>query len=72
MVFRSGKYKGYTVEEVRYSDPTYLQWVRINRPEMLTERKAKPKAKAKQVSEQETEQKNHSKNIPLGSWNSSF
>ena len=72
MVLRSGKYKGYTIQEVMYTDPSYYNWIRINRPEMLIERKAKPKAQKIEVSEEELEQKKAYKNIPLGSWNSSF
>ena len=72
MVLRSGKYKGYTVEEVMYSDPSYYNWIRINRPEMLRERKAKPKAQKIQVSEEEIEEKKAYKNIPLGGWKDAF
>jgi len=72
MVLRSGKYKGYTVEEVMYSDPSYYNWIRINRPEMLIERKAKPKAQKIQVSEEEIEERKAYKNIPLGGWKDAF
>ena len=72
MVLRSGKYKGYTVQEVMYSDPGYYNWIRINRPEMLVERKAKPKAQKIQVSEEELEQKKAYKNLPFESWDSAF
>jgi hypothetical protein len=72
MVFRSGKYQGYTVQEVAYSDPSYLQWVRINRPEMLIERKAKPKAQKIEVSEEELEERSAYKNITPGSWEDAF
>ena len=72
MVLRSGKYQGYTVEEVRFSDPSYYNWIRINRPEMLIERKAKPKAQKIQVSEEELEEKKAYKNIPLGGWKDAF
>ena len=72
MVLRSGKYQGYTVEEVMYSDPSYYNWIRINRPEMLIERKAKPKAQKIQVSEEELEEKKAYKNIPPGSWKDAF
>ena len=41
MVLRTGKYKGWTVEALHYSDPKYLLWIRVNRPEMLIERKSK-------------------------------
>ena len=72
MTFRTGKYQGYSIQEVSFIDPGYLRWVRENRPEMLVERKAKPKAQKIEVSEEELEQKKAYKNIPLGSWNSSF
>jgi len=72
MVLRSGKYQGYTVEEVMYSDPSYYNWIRINRPEMLRERKSKPKAQKIQVSEEELEEKKAYKNIPPGSWKDAF
>lgn len=72
MVLRSGKYQGYTVEEVMYSDPSYYNWIRINRPEMLIERKAKPKAQKIEVSEEELEEKKAYKNIPLGGWKDAF
>jgi len=72
MVLRSGKYKGYTVEEVMYSDPSYYNWIRINRPEMLIERKAKPKAQKIQVSEEGIEQKKAYKNLPTGNWKDAF
>ena len=63
MVFRSGKYQGHTVQEVAYSDPSYLQWVRINRPEMLIERKPKPKAQKLEISEDEIAERQQYKNI---------
>ena len=72
MVLRSGKYQGYTVEEVMYSDPSYYNWIRINRPEMLIERKAKPKAQKIEVSEEELEERKAYKNIPLGGWKDAF
>ena len=72
MVLRSGKYQGYTVEEVMYSDPSYYYWIKANRPEMLIERKAKPKAQKIQVSEEEVEDRKAYKNIPLGGWKDAF
>ena len=72
MVLRSGKYKGYTVQEVMYSDPSYYYWMKANRPEMLIERKAKPKAQKIEVSEQEIEEKKAYKTLPLESWDSAF
>lgn len=48
MRFRTGKYKGLTLDEVRTRDPRYIQWVRENRPEMLRARPvAKPVRKRK-------------------------
>ena len=72
MVLRSGKYKGFTVQEVMYSDPGYYNWIRINRPEMLIERKVKPKAQKIEVSEEELEEKKAYKNIKPGSWKEAF
>jgi len=42
-VFRSGKYKGHTVEEVNEMAPWYIRWVSENRPEMLISHKPTPK-----------------------------
>lgn len=69
MVLRSGKYKGWTVQSVQYSDPSYLVWVRGNRPEMLIERKAKPKV---EVPEEELEERNTYKNLPKLTWKEAF
>ena len=41
MKFRSGKYAGQEVAHVKLIAPWYINWVKINRPEMLVERKAK-------------------------------
>jgi hypothetical protein len=35
MKFRSGKYKGLDLAVVKRRDPRYVEWVRLNRPEML-------------------------------------
>jgi hypothetical protein len=72
MILRSGKYQGYTVDEVRFSDPSYYYWIKANRPEMLRERKAKPKAQKIEVSEEEIEERSAYKNIPLGGWKDAF
>ena len=61
MVFRSGKYQGYTIEEVTRIAPWYIRWVRENRPEMLRERT--PKKKVVQVTEDEEVASNQYKNI---------
>tara|TARA_R110000803_G_scaffold122120_1_gene190142 strand:- start:606 stop:863 length:258 start_codon:yes stop_codon:yes gene_type:complete len=45
MKFRSGKYAGQDVAHVRQIAPWYINWVKINRPEMLVERKAKKPTK---------------------------
>lgn len=70
MVFRSGKYQGYTVEAVVMIDPGYIRWVRENRPEMLIERKRK--IQKIELSEEEMEQKQNYKNLPRESWKSAF
>lgn len=41
MRFRTGKYKGMTVDHVKKIAPWYIQWIRENRPEMLRDRPAK-------------------------------
>jgi hypothetical protein len=61
MVFRSGKYQGYTIEEVTRIAPWYIRWVKENRPEMLRERT--PKKKVVQVTEDEEVTSNRYKNI---------
>jgi hypothetical protein len=43
MILRSGKYKGYTLQEVQRIAPWYIQWVHENRPEMLKEPTSKKK-----------------------------
>jgi hypothetical protein len=47
MKLRSGKYKGYTVEEVIDIAPWYIRWVMENRPEMLSEKPSYNPAKKK-------------------------
>ena len=47
MKLRSGKYKGYTVEEVIDIAPWYIRWVMENRPEMLKEKPSHNPAKKK-------------------------
>ena len=45
MKFRSGKYAGKDIEYVRRVAPWYINWVRVNRPEMLKERTVKKERK---------------------------
>ena len=45
MEFRSGKYAGKDVEYVKRVAPWYINWVRVNRPEMLKERTSKKETK---------------------------
>lgn len=47
MIFRSGKHAGKTLQEVQEIDPSYIAWVKENRPEMLKERKVKEPAQPK-------------------------
>ena len=64
MVFRSGKYKGYTIQEVWEIDPSYMYWVQENRPEMLKSFQPKPqKVQAPKMSEEELENYNYYKKI---------
>ena len=45
--FRSGKYTGRTYEWVEDNDPSYLAWVKENRPEMFKEVKSVEKKEVK-------------------------
>jgi hypothetical protein len=53
MVFRSGKYQGYTIEEVTRIAPWYIRWVKENRPEMLRERPQRKKKKVEPSDDEE-------------------
>ena len=61
MILRSGKYKGYTIQEVNRIAPWYIRWVQENRPEMLKEHT--PKKKVVKVVEDEEVTTNLYKNI---------
>ena len=61
MILRSGKYKGYTIQEVNRIAPWYIRWVQENRPEMLREHT--PKKKVVRVVEDEDVTTNLYKNI---------
>ena len=61
MILRSGKYKGYTLQEVQRIAPWYILWVQENRPEMLKEHT--PKKKVVKVVEDEEVTTNLYKNI---------
>lgn len=61
MILRSGKYKGYTIQEVNRIAPWYIRWVQENRPEMLREHT--PKKKVVKVVEDEDVTYNYNKNI---------
>tara|TARA_B110000285_G_scaffold75631_1_gene87110 strand:- start:171 stop:386 length:216 start_codon:yes stop_codon:yes gene_type:complete len=69
MVLRTGKYKGWSIQELQFSDPNYLTWIRGNRPEMLVERKSKPKV---ELTEEELDQQNNYKKLPMLSWDEAF
>ena len=69
MVFRSGKYQGYTVEEVTQIAPWYIRWVRENRPEMLRERPRRKKVV--EVTEDEEVTRTPKVDVFL-SWNEAF
>jgi len=69
MVFRSGKYQGYTIEEVTRMAPWYIRWVKENRPEMLRERPQKKKVT--QVTEDEEFTKTPKVNV-FASWGDAF
>lgn len=61
MILRSGKYKGYTLQEVQRIAPWYIQWVHENRPEMLKEPTSKKKVV--KVIEGDDSTYNYNKNI---------
>lgn len=69
MVLRSGKYQGYTIEEVTRIAPWYIRWVRENRPEMLRERPQKKKVT--QVTEDEEVTRIPKLNV-VCSWSEAF
>ena len=73
MIFRSGKYQGYSVDEVRRMAPWYIRWVEENRPEMLREHKPR---KTKPTNVIPTEDEDHPGRIiqPLNpvSWDEAF
>ena len=47
MIFRFGKYKGYTLVDVELNDPGYVRWARQNAPNLI------PKAPTKQLVDDE-------------------
>jgi len=49
VIFRSGKWQGYSVGEICIKDPKYIQWVKENRPEMLKSHKKKLTPANKQI-----------------------
>jgi len=73
MIFRSGKYQGYSVDEVRRMAPWYIRWVQENRPEMLRERTPRKKTTTKVI---EDEHHDHPGRViqPLipASWDEAF
>ena len=70
MVFRSGKYQGYTIDEVRRIAPWYIRWVQENRPEMLRERTPRKKTTTKVTEDEEVTRTPKVKH--LASWNEAF
>lgn len=47
MIFRFGKYKGYTLSDVEQIDPGYIRWARQNAPNLI------PKAPTKKLVDEE-------------------
>jgi len=41
MIFRFGKYKGYTLADVELNDPSYVRWVRNNAPNLIPKKVTK-------------------------------
>jgi hypothetical protein len=70
MIFRSGKYQGYSVDEVRRIAPWYIRWVQENRPEMLRERTPRKKTTTKVTEDEEVTRTPKVKH--LASWNEAF
>jgi len=70
MVFRSGKYQGYTIDEVRRIAPWYIRWVQENRPEMLRERTPRKKTATKVTEDEEVTRTPKVKH--LASWGDAF
>jgi hypothetical protein len=70
MIFRSGKYQGYSVDEVRRMAPWYIRWVQENRPEMLRERTPRKKTTTKVTEDEEVTRTPKVKH--LASWNEAF
>jgi hypothetical protein len=70
MIFRSGKYQGYSVDEVRRIAPWYIRWVEENRPEMLRERTPRKKTTTKVTEDEEVTRTPKVKH--LASWNEAF
>jgi hypothetical protein len=53
MILRSGKHTGKTLEEVQRIEPSYINWIKENRPEMLKEKKQPTKSETpKEVPEE--------------------
>ena len=60
MIFRFGKYKGYTLVDVELNDPGYVRWARQNAPNLI------PKAPTKQLVDEDGDAYIPKyKNIPL-------
>ncbi len=60
MIFRFGKYKGYTLVDVELIDPSYIRWARQNAPNLI------PKPPQKQVVDEEGDEYIPKyKNIPI-------
>ena len=41
MIFRFGKYKGYTLADVELNDPSYVRWARNNAPNLIPKKATK-------------------------------
>ena len=63
MILRSGKYQGYTIDEVQRIAPWYIQWVKQNRPEMLKEHTPKKKKVVKPMDSEDDIPHSDYKNI---------
>lgn len=71
--FRSGKYAGWTIQEVFDTSPGYLNWIYENKPQMLkgAEIKSAPKPEPKVVDSEEVSYI-YSKNIKPATYDEAF
>ena len=72
MKLRTGKYAGQSLEDVSMIDPGYYRWIRLNRPEMLVERKVIPKVIKQELTDEELDERNNYNTLPKLGWDEAF